>query len=113
MRKIRKEKNIKVKDLKELLNVSEQFYYGLENGTKTLNQEYLEKLADFYQVPVDYILGRSDIVAEEKENYKTNSDDTMKNIFESVSVLRRASKDLSPEAKKKMLELLEDFLKED
>lgn len=98
-----------------------------------MNQDYLIKLSDFHNVSIDYILNRveadnhSDFSKKPHNSTKNNwvqpkatpaedksdTGDSFKDVFESVGVLRRASKEMSPAARKKMLELIEDFLKED
>ena len=46
--------------LAELLNVSQNTYSQYESGVIELTAEHLIKLADFYHVSVDYLLGRTD-----------------------------------------------------
>ena len=43
-----------------MLNVSQNTYSQYENGIIQLTAESLIKLADFYNVSVDYLLGRTD-----------------------------------------------------
>ena len=51
--------NKKVDDIAKYLNVTIQSYYKYENGKAEPNIENLIKLADFYQVTLDYLVGRS------------------------------------------------------
>jgi transcriptional regulator with XRE-family HTH domain len=52
-------RHIKTSLITEYLNISEQFYYALENGNRKLTEEYLSKFSDYYGVTTDYILGRT------------------------------------------------------
>lgn len=58
LKELRKKHKSKPEDLAKLLCISVQAYYKYENGTNEPNIENLLKLADYYQVTVDYLLGR-------------------------------------------------------
>lgn len=49
-----------LRQLAELLNVSQNTYSQYENGVIALTADHLVALADFYCVSVDYLLGRTD-----------------------------------------------------
>jgi len=51
-----KDKNLKQKDLADLLGITPAAYGKLELGTRRLSPEYCITLADFYGVSCDYIL---------------------------------------------------------
>jgi transcriptional regulator with XRE-family HTH domain len=56
---LRKTRKVKTSDITEFLGgISSPFYYDLENGERTLSEKYLVKLSDFYNVTVDYLIGR-------------------------------------------------------
>lgn len=56
--KLRKEKNKTQKEVAEYLQTSQQTYGRYENGTREADYETLCKLADYFGVSVDYLLGR-------------------------------------------------------
>ena len=58
IRNLREDKDLKQKDLAEMLNVSQNTYSQYETGVIELTASTLVKLADFYDVSVDYLLGR-------------------------------------------------------
>ena len=60
LRNIREDLDLKQKDLAQVLNVSQNTYSQYETGTISLTAELLIKLADFYNVSVDYLLDRTD-----------------------------------------------------
>lgn len=58
IRNLREDRDLKQKDLATMLNVSQNTYSQYETGTIELTASTLIKLADFYDVSVDYLLGR-------------------------------------------------------
>ena len=60
LRAIREDRDIKQKQLAEILNVSQNTYSQYETGVISLTAEVLVKLADYYNVSVDYLLDRTD-----------------------------------------------------
>lgn len=56
---LRKQKGLKQKDLAELLNVTRQQYQRCESGLNELDYSGLIKVAKFYNVSIDYLLGYS------------------------------------------------------
>ena len=45
----------------EILDIKQTVYSRYERGFQTIPLSHLIKLADYYNVSVDYILGRTDI----------------------------------------------------
>ena len=58
---LRKEKNLKQKDMAALLECTERHYQKIEYGKVNLPTLTLCTLADYYGVTTDYLLGRSDV----------------------------------------------------
>lgn len=61
IKKLREEKNIYQKDLAKLLGVSIPAINYYENEKRAIDTETALKLADYFDVSVDYLLGKSDI----------------------------------------------------
>lgn len=59
IRNLREDKDLKQEDLAKLLNCTQACYSNYENGRRDIPTEVWEKLADFYNVSVDYLLGRT------------------------------------------------------
>ena len=59
LRSIREDRDIKQKDIAKYLNVSQNTYSQYETGVISLTAEVLIKLADYYQVSIDYLLDRT------------------------------------------------------
>ena len=59
LRGIREDRDIKQKDVAKFLNVSQNTYSQYETGVISLTAEVLIKLAEYYNVSVDYLLDRT------------------------------------------------------
>ena len=55
---LRKNKGLTMKTVSEAIGVSLSAYQKYENGTRDVSTEILNKIADFYHVSTDYLLGR-------------------------------------------------------
>lgn len=60
IRAIREDSDIKQKEIAAYLNVSQNTYSQYETGTISLTAEVLIKLADYYDVSIDYLLDRTE-----------------------------------------------------
>ncbi len=60
LRGIREDNDIRQKDIAKYLNVSQNTYSQYETGVISLTAEVLIKLADYYNVSIDYLLDRTD-----------------------------------------------------
>ncbi|MHA6481095.1 helix-turn-helix domain-containing protein [Paenibacillus sp. strain BS8-2] len=60
IRKLRKEKKLTMKQLGAKFNLAESTISGYENETRKPDLELIDKLADYFGVKADYILGRTD-----------------------------------------------------
>ncbi len=65
IRDLREDHDLKQRQLAEYLNVSQNTYSQYETGTIALSAETAVKLAKYYGVSVDYLLG----VTNEKKPY--------------------------------------------
>lgn len=63
---LQREKNVLKKDIANAAGVSIMGYYRYERGTRLPTSDTLIKLADFFNVSTDYLLGRSDNPARMK-----------------------------------------------
>ena len=60
LRDLREDNDLKQRQLAEVLHVSQTTYSRYESGAIDIPSDSLIKLADFYGVSTDYLLGRSD-----------------------------------------------------
>lgn len=54
------ERKLLKKDIAEAVGISTMAYYRYESGKRLPDTEILSKLADYFNVSADYLLGRSD-----------------------------------------------------
>ncbi|WDU84241.1 helix-turn-helix domain-containing protein [Caloramator sp. Dgby_cultured_2] len=68
MKELRKEKNLSLDKLSEMLNTTKATLSRYENGLRVPNIEFVEKLANIFNVSVDYLLGKTDVRNQEEIN---------------------------------------------
>lgn len=89
IREIREKRKESGTSIADMLGISPQYYYDIEKGERNLSIEIAVKLADYWSVSVDYLLGRNDIELKEDK-----LDDTFKRseILELLEEIKNASK---------------------
>ena len=60
LRQLRNENNLKRVDIAKILKVTDRSITHYESGQRNLDQNQLIVLADFFDVSIDYLVGRSD-----------------------------------------------------
>ena len=60
LRDMREDNDLKQADIAEYLGIAQTVYSRYERGFQTIAVEHLLKLADYYNVSTDYLLGRTD-----------------------------------------------------
>lgn len=101
LKALRLEAKLTQSDVAKEFGISQQAYAKWENAKANPTQSVITKLANFYNVSIDYLMGKSD--------YK-NSDEIDLSTFEIL--YRKTSKNLSDEDKKILEEDLKEFLLE-
>ncbi len=61
LKEIRNDKDYTQKDIADYLNISQVQYSRYETGIRIIPIDLLAKLANLYQVSIDYLLGLTDI----------------------------------------------------
>lgn len=61
LRALREDSDLKQKQLADMLNIHQTTYSDYELGQLNIPVAVLHKLADFYSVSVDYLLGRTKV----------------------------------------------------
>ena len=59
IRDLREARDLKQEDLAKMLNCTQACYSHYESGKRDIPTDVLQKLADFYDVSTDYLLGRT------------------------------------------------------
>lgn len=98
IKELRKQKGVKQADLAKLLGIAQSTMSGWENEINEVDNDSLFKLADFFGVSVDYILGRDTIPDD------INTDDDF------AYALYNEAKELTDEDKKQLIKMAQ-FLK--
>ena len=83
IRKLRLEQNLKQKDLAAKLGISTSSVGMYEREERQPDVETLKKIADFFNVSIDYILGNSDKRGHSELTYKDN-----RNIAKTLDMLK-------------------------
>jgi len=99
LKQLREERNPKIyqKELADAIGVSRQAITMWETGQRIPESETLQKLADFFNCSVDYLLGRTNVRSEIETIAAHRTDDPMD--------------DLPEEARKSLEEFKEYILK--
>lgn len=99
LKSLRKETGLTQKEIADHFKTSPQSYAQWEKGLRNPSKESLEKLAQFFNVSTDYLLGNSEL---------KNPEDQLSNV---ELLFRKTSKNMTPEQKetfqKELLEFME------
>lgn len=105
LRELRHNKNLSQADVAEFLRISRQAYNFYETGKREPDNETLQKLASFFDVSTDYLLGRTD---ERNSGSISNDEDWPSD----VKVMMRDASKLNDEQKEIVRRLIKEFVNE-
>lgn len=108
LKKLRESKKLSQQQLAEKLNINRSTYARYELGQTQPDFETLEKLADFFEVSTDYLLGRTDektvkVNVAGKEIELTEKEF---NVFKELKKYQLAFHDLQSDPEKKVKQLI-------
>ena len=72
LKELRREKNLLQSELAEKLHVCKSAVSGWEVGRNQPNYDLLIEIAEFFEVSIDYILGRTNFWTKKQKNFKEN-----------------------------------------
>ena len=104
---LREEQGLTRKEVAEKLNIDQTTYGKYELAKREPDYEVLQKLATFYSVSTDFLLGRTN----ERQNNNINNTDN--DWPPEAKVLFRDVKKLSPEQLELVTKLVKEFVNED
>lgn len=84
LKKIRLERKLTQEELADYINVSKSTYSRYESGTTEPDMDTLNKLADFFNVSVDYLLGREESSIERLEKNLARLDPRIQQAYHSL-----------------------------
>lgn len=61
MKELREDKDLRQSDVARSLNITQRNYSYFETSKTILNADILQRLADYYNTSIDYILYRADV----------------------------------------------------
>lgn len=107
LRYLREENNLSQKELASRLRISNVTLSQYETGARRPDIETLKNIASYFNVSMDYLVGSSSIKSADS---KREHDELLEGFPEGVQILRRANRELTPEAKAKMIEIANIFI---
>lgn len=114
LRELRKKNGLTMKEFGKKFNLAESTISGYENGNRTPDLSVVEQFADFFEVPVDYLLGRVDYKQPlEKVTYRQNEHQELKGeeeqtiVEQKLKFIRDAYKEMNEEERKDFLRFLD------
>ena len=74
---LRRERNMSQKEFSKVFNVAQNTISQWEQGKRNMDTEILIKLADFFQVTTDYLLGRSETVSHPARSFDLSASEKL------------------------------------
>lgn len=111
LKELRSEKGLTQRELANLIKLSPSTIAMYEAGQRTPDPEILQKLADYFGVSLDYLMGRTDVRSPVDKTAEAVENDP------DLRIIERARKKMSPKDRERMMKILkasfEDFFNED
>jgi len=102
---LREELGLTRKEVAEKLNIDQTTYGKYELSKRQPDYDTLQKIASFYNVSVDYLLGRT--------NVRNSNNNTDEDFPDDVKVLMRSVSKLTDKQKEIVKRLVQEFINED
>ena len=80
LKELRKQRGVTQQEIANALNLTRGAYTNIENGSRETNFKVLSKLADYFNVTTDYLLGKSN-VPNPFNNEQTSKEYSIKNFL--------------------------------
>lgn len=104
IRFLREESNLTQVALADILNVGNVAVSQYESGTRVPSDDVKIRIADYFNVSLDYLLGRP----QSRIDYKKTKAEILEEEFpEGISLLYKVNESLSPDKKAMMLRMIE------
>jgi transcriptional regulator with XRE-family HTH domain len=111
LKKLREQRKLTQKQLGSAFNISHATINRYEKGQRQPDTEILDKLADFFDVSTDYLLGRTDTQRNlgAEKNEKNQIEEEKKGYISLINDAKEAN--ISIEDMKQMIELVKKIKK--
>lgn len=112
LRELRKEKQLTIAKAAECLNIPFETYRSYEIGRNQADYETLVKLADFFSVSVDYLLGRDEVtLADRLSGWEDSAMEKLSPIeYEMVQRFRDVGKKHGEQGQRALITVAEKML---
>ena len=114
-KELRQSRKLSQQELADKLNTSKSSVNMYERGEREPGIEMLETIADFFNVDMDYLLGKASIVNKTLANaenvIKLSGTDKQTNLTSSEETLLSNYRQLNPDGQKKVDDYVEDLVK--
>lgn len=104
IKNLREKNNLSQKELAKILNIANSTLSQYESDVRVPSDDIKILIADYFNVSLDYLLGRPNKYNASKEKSKVS--ELEEDFPEGISVLYRANKSLTPEQKEMMLRMI-------
>ncbi len=120
IKKLRKEKGVYQADLAKYLGLKQQTISAYENGTNEPDLKTLSKMSKYFDVSIDYLIGRSNVRdPADKIAQAIGDEQDLKRFWEEVKkrrelkLLFKQIKDLPPDHIKRIIRIIKAIEDED
>ncbi|MCR6116612.1 helix-turn-helix transcriptional regulator [Salipaludibacillus agaradhaerens] len=106
---LRKRKKKTQQDIADIIGVTRPAYTAYEKGNRTPDYDIIKKLADYFDVTTDYLLGRSDhpeLTAEDDEKSFDYYKSKIAKEFPDIDLMFKDMESLSAEDMKEVYEYI-------
>jgi transcriptional regulator with XRE-family HTH domain len=108
LKDLREEKKLTTREMSAMLNIGKSTFSNYENDTRKPDYELLKKLSEYFEVSLDYLLGKTNI----KNAYVLENNQLPKHAYELKGdyifiAKEMQDKEISPERIRKIIEILE------
>lgn len=123
LKRLRSEKGVMQKDVADYLGITSSAYGFYEQSKRQPDNDTLQKLADYFNVSIDYLLGRSDIrntsnlVSDLSASYFANIKGEIKPedipddfAMKAAGVIRRSSTTMTEDEQSLLLDMIKSFI---
>lgn len=97
LRELREDNNISQQELADVLGVGRSAIGNYESGIRKPDMELLEAIADYFNVDMDYLYGKTDIKNSYRENLRSSNFPNLKQVFKD-NLLKQFEAHKTPQA---------------
>jgi len=90
---LRMGRHMSQQEFSKILNVAQNTISQWENGKRNMDTEILVKLADYFQVTTDYLLGRSEVSCPDKTFRLSSAEELMIKKYRTLPAISRETLD--------------------